>query len=66
MTRFVVAKWTSLAALLSAAVLLSGCETSSGKPTVCTVKGKQVPCKVAKKTQVDTSSATRGARNRNY
>lgn len=63
MTRFVIARWTSLAALLSTAVLLSGCETSAGKPTVCTVKGKPAPCKVAKKTQMDTSSATRGARN---
>jgi hypothetical protein len=27
------------------------------------VKGKQAPCKVAKKAHIDTSSATRGARN---
>ncbi|HSX75392.1 MAG TPA: hypothetical protein VLG73_14415 [Shinella sp.] len=63
MTRFVIARWTSLAALLSASVLLSGCETSAGKPTVCTVKGKQAPCKVAKKARIDTSNATRGANN---
>lgn len=65
MTKFVLAKWTSLAALLSASVLLSGCETSAGKPTVCTVKGKEAPCKVVKKKPVGQSETTRN-RNRNY
>jgi hypothetical protein len=59
MTRFVAAKWTSLAVLLSAAVLMSGCETTAGKPTICTVKGKQAPCTATKKTHTDTGSVTR-------
>jgi hypothetical protein len=49
MTKFLVGKWTSLAALLSASVLLSGCQTSVGKPTLCSVNGKPAACKVVKR-----------------
>lgn len=35
MAKFLAAKLASLAAVISTAALLSGCETSSGKPEVC-------------------------------
>ena len=77
MTKFLFGKWTSLAALLSASVLLSGCQTSAGKPTLCTVKGKPAACKVvkrakapAKRPSVKKKTADAGwvnpARNSNY
>ncbi|MGJ7038703.1 ABC-type uncharacterized transport system auxiliary subunit [Shinella sp. BE166] len=64
MTKFVAAKWTSLAAMLSASLFLSGCETTAGKPTVTTVKCKQGPCKVVKKkTAREVATTTRGRSN---
>lgn len=35
MARLLFAKLASLAAVVSSAVLLSGCETSSGRPELC-------------------------------
>jgi dethiobiotin synthetase len=64
MTKFVAAKWTSIAAMLSASLFLSGCETTAGKPTVTTVKCKQGPCKVVKKKPVrEAATTTRGRSN---
>ncbi len=44
MAKLLTAKLVSLAAVISSAALLSGCETSSGRPEVCNTRANGQRC----------------------
>lgn len=49
MTKFLAAKMASLAMLISSAALISGCETSSGRPEICKTGDRSARCAVVVK-----------------
>lgn len=67
MAKFLAAKLASLAAVISTAALLSGCETSSGKPEICSTGVNDPRCsKIQKPKPLKAAAQERERRSSNY
>lgn len=66
MKKYVATKWGALVTVISSALLLHGCQTSAGNPTICEVGSQAAQCKVAKKNVSPFANVTSTASSRNY
>ena len=67
MAKFLAAKLASLAAGISTAALLSGCETSSGKPEICSPGVNDPRCpKIQKPKPLKAAAHSKESKGSNY